>query len=111
MNGVITPGVSAGSNHVGAMVTWMAQVICPLGACFGAAAAAQRGQEWSQAASPVAPTTVPPRKWRRVKEAVLDSGCALMSASRADALLRCVAMPITSCSGTGQYSRRGHDNR
>ena len=78
MNGVITPGVSAGSNYVGAMVTWMAQILSPLGACFGAAAAVERGQGWSQAAGPVALMTVPPRKWRRVKEAVLDSGCALM---------------------------------
>src|SRR4029453_6076038 len=31
-NGVITPGVSAGSNHVGASVTVMAKVICPAGA-------------------------------------------------------------------------------
>src|SRR5262249_52310784 len=31
-NGVITPGVSAGSNHVGASVTVMANVICPAGA-------------------------------------------------------------------------------
>ena len=32
MNGVMTPGVSAGSNHVGASETWMANVICPSGA-------------------------------------------------------------------------------
>src|SRR5262245_30848300 len=32
MNGVMTPGVSAGSNHVGASDTWTANVIWPSGA-------------------------------------------------------------------------------
>src|SRR5262245_58085485 len=32
MNGVMTPGVSAGSNHVGASETCTAKVICPSGA-------------------------------------------------------------------------------
>src|SRR5207237_370451 len=32
MNGVMIPGVSAGSNQVGASVTWMPQVSCPAGA-------------------------------------------------------------------------------
>src|SRR5262245_61699836 len=32
MNGVMIPGVSAGSNHVGAMVTWTPQVSWPSGA-------------------------------------------------------------------------------
>src|SRR5687768_14035325 len=36
MNGVMMPGVSAGSNHVGASVTWMAQVAWPCAARAGA---------------------------------------------------------------------------
>jgi len=32
MNGVMTPGVSAGSNHAGASETWTASVSCPSGA-------------------------------------------------------------------------------
>src|SRR5262245_41639171 len=32
MNGVMTPAVSAGSNHVGASEMWTANVICPSGA-------------------------------------------------------------------------------
>src|SRR5213080_845723 len=38
-NGVITPGVSAGSNHVGASVMFSAKVICP------SAAAARTGAD------------------------------------------------------------------
>src|SRR6185369_10367949 len=38
MNGVITPGVSAGSNHAGASDTWIANVICPSGAATVGAA-------------------------------------------------------------------------
>jgi hypothetical protein len=36
INGVTIPGVSAGSNHVGAMVTSTAHVICPAGAAWAA---------------------------------------------------------------------------
>src|SRR2546425_7898065 len=39
MNGVMTPGVSAGSNHVGASETWTAHVICPSGPAIAAAGA------------------------------------------------------------------------
>jgi hypothetical protein len=42
--GVITPGVSPGSNQVGAMVMCTAQVIWPTGSPFGAGAAMSRGQ-------------------------------------------------------------------
>jgi hypothetical protein len=38
---VITPGVSAGSNHVGASVTVRAKVIRPSAAATGAASASQ----------------------------------------------------------------------
>src|SRR5882724_10156848 len=37
--GVMTPGVSAGSNHVGASETWTASVICPSAAPAGGGAA------------------------------------------------------------------------
>src|SRR5262245_16228988 len=36
MNGVMMPGVSAGSNHVGASETWTPQVSCPSGAACAA---------------------------------------------------------------------------
>jgi len=39
MNGVMTPGVSAGSNHAGASETWTANVICPSGAAAPATGA------------------------------------------------------------------------
>src|SRR5213592_3955364 len=43
-NGVMTPGVSAGSNHVGASVTVAANVTCPSGAATaGAHIAGARG--------------------------------------------------------------------
>src|SRR5688572_21651106 len=45
MNGVMIPGVSAGSNHVGASETWTAHVSCPsAGAALarGASVASQR---------------------------------------------------------------------
>jgi hypothetical protein len=38
MNGVMMPGVSAGSSHVGASVTCTPQVICPSGAAAAGAA-------------------------------------------------------------------------
>ena len=44
MNGVMNPGVSAGSNQVGASETWMPQVSCPA----GAAAPASRGDAGDQ---------------------------------------------------------------
>src|SRR5262245_20058875 len=40
MNGVMIPGVSAGSNQVGASDTWTPQVICPSGAAATGAAPA-----------------------------------------------------------------------
>src|SRR5262245_12645306 len=43
MNGVMTPGVSAGSNHVGASDTWMAKVIWPSGGADAAARPAAGG--------------------------------------------------------------------
>src|SRR5438093_156079 len=43
MNGVMTPGVSAGSNHVGASETWTAHVICPSGPAVAAAGAPPPG--------------------------------------------------------------------
>src|SRR5882724_417434 len=43
MKGVMTPGVSAGSNHVGASDTWTANVICPTGASERPSGAADTG--------------------------------------------------------------------
>src|SRR5882724_9805588 len=68
MNGVISPGVSAGSNHVGAMVTCIAQVIWPEGSSLAAGAARSRGHPCSQAVSPATPPTEPCRKRRRVRD-------------------------------------------
>ena len=42
MNGVPIPGVSAGSNHVGASETCTAHVICPSGAATAGTAAATK---------------------------------------------------------------------
>src|SRR6266571_6953065 len=50
MNGVITPGVSAGSNHVGAREMWTAYVTSP----SGAAETGEHGQAARSAASAVA---------------------------------------------------------
>src|SRR6266508_3829573 len=44
MYGVMMPGVSAGSDQVGAIDTWTAQVSCPSGAA-GADVGAKRSQE------------------------------------------------------------------
>src|SRR4030095_12495616 len=65
IKGVMTPGVSAGSNHVGAMLTCTAQVICPVGSPFCAIATCRRGQP-CHAANPAIPPSVPWSKRRRV---------------------------------------------
>src|SRR5215472_7801966 len=57
MNGVMMPGVSAGSNQVGASETWMPQVSCP----SGSAAKLERG------APATRPSAANPRTSRRVK--------------------------------------------
>src|SRR5713101_7943260 len=59
MKGVISPGVSAGSNHVGASETWMPQVSCP----SGLAALARRGLLAAK------PPAVRAKKVRRVRRA------------------------------------------
>ena len=53
MNGVIMPGVSAGSNQVGDKVTCTPTVNCPLG--WAVACATRQGQSVSPAAPPRAP--------------------------------------------------------
>src|SRR5206468_2194618 len=65
INGVMTPAVSAGSNHVGAMLTCTAQVICPAGSPFCAMAPCRRGQH-CHAANPAIPPSVSLSKRRRV---------------------------------------------
>src|SRR3984893_17657850 len=60
MNGVMTPGVSAGSSHVGARVTWTAMVICPLGTSAGGASA-RAGSEAMRAIARA--TTSDERRW------------------------------------------------
>jgi hypothetical protein len=66
MKGVTMPGVSAGSNQLGAICTWTAQVICPRGVRVWAAAVLGRSQPGCQAASPATPRSVPWRKCRRI---------------------------------------------
>src|SRR5512145_180158 len=52
MNGVMTPGVSAGSNQVGASVTWIAHVISPAGAAQATVATASRTMSRTAASRP-----------------------------------------------------------
>src|SRR5215475_14050009 len=79
IKGVIIPGVSAGSNQVGAIWIWTAQVICPLGARFWAAAVLSRGQSWYQASSPAALLSVPCSKRRRVRGMIGCWGLCLIA--------------------------------
>src|SRR5438552_10640908 len=65
IKGVITPSVSAGSNHLGARVMCIAQVICPAGSPFCAIAIWRHGQP-CHTANPAIPPSVPWSKWRRV---------------------------------------------
>src|SRR6266540_5850226 len=61
------PVVSAGSNQVGAIFTWIAHVIWPLGSAFWASAVLRRGQP-CHATSPATLPMVPWRKRRRVRD-------------------------------------------
>src|SRR5262252_9392076 len=65
------PVVSAGSNQVGAIFTWIAHVISPLGSPFCARAVLRCGHPWGQASTPATPLTAP-RNRRRVRE---DNSC------------------------------------
>src|SRR4029450_2649997 len=65
IKGVINPGVSAGSNHIGARVMCIAQVIWPVGSPFCAMATGRRGQP-CHVANPAIPPSVPWSKRRRV---------------------------------------------
>src|SRR5215831_11487917 len=65
IKGVINPGVSAGSNHTGARVMCIAQVIWPAGSPFCAMATCRRGQP-CHVTNPAIPPSVPWSKRRRV---------------------------------------------
>src|SRR2546426_12485653 len=68
MNGVIIPGVSAGSNQVGDKVTCTPTVNCPLG--WAVACATRQGQSVSPAAPPS-----PPCRSRGLVHALPRYGC------------------------------------
>src|SRR5262245_38195745 len=61
------PVVSAGSNQVGAIFTWIAHVVWPLGSPFFARAVLRCGHTSCQGNTPVPPLTSP-RNRRRVRE-------------------------------------------
>src|SRR5215467_7984551 len=84
-NGVTTPVVSAGSNHVGAIPTWTAHVICPVGAPCWAMATWRRGQP-CQVVKPARPPSVPWSTRRRVS-AVSPCGALDMIAPPVDAIV------------------------
>ena len=65
MNGVMMPGVSAGSNHVGASVTWMAQVAWPCAAGAGVGTPATR--------RPVMPAAISGNARRTRSERISDN--------------------------------------
>src|SRR3989442_12295540 len=67
-------GGSAGSNQVGAIVKWSAQVICPRGARGWAAAVLRRSQSCCQAASPATLPSVPWSTRRRVRGSIRGWG-------------------------------------
>src|SRR6266851_5146070 len=62
------PEVSAGSNHVGAMFAWIAQVICPRGSRGWAAAALSRSPPCDHAARPATPPRELWKRRRRVRD-------------------------------------------
>src|SRR5437867_842713 len=70
MNGVMTEGVSAGSNHVGANEMWTAHVTSPSGAAAAGAATRRTGK--ARAATARRLTTSPPRHEPPEHGAVLD---------------------------------------
>src|SRR5262245_46950171 len=72
MNGVIMPGVSAGTNQVGDRLTCTPTVNCPLG--WAAAWATRQGQS----VSPAAPPRAPCRSWRLVEVLPLEGGFCVM---------------------------------
>src|SRR5712692_10059548 len=75
--GVMIPDVSAGSNHVGAILTCTAQVICPAGSPFCALATWRRGQP-CHAANPATPLSVLWSKRRRVSAVYTCGGLDVM---------------------------------
>src|SRR5690242_5441845 len=101
MNGVITDGVSAGSNHVGASETWTANVTSPSAAITGGAATgASAADSRSAAATPRRNaerrarrlTTSPPREQATKHRAVLKS---VAVRGRRRALLQSLAHRLT----------------
>src|SRR4029434_10576785 len=72
MNGVIIPGVSAGSNQVGDKVTCTPTVNCPRG--WAVACATRQGQS----VSPAAPPRAPCKSRRLVHVLPLYGGCCVM---------------------------------
>src|SRR5262245_34785969 len=76
MKGVTMPGVSAGSNHVGASEMWTPQVICPAG-CVARAGSTEAFAASSRTLTAVAhqywamPGPVPSRMWWKFSEGYL----------------------------------------
>src|SRR5215475_3153098 len=62
------PVVSAGSNQMGAIFTWIAHVIWPLGSPFCATAVLRCGHPWCQASTPAAPLKAPCNTRRRLRD-------------------------------------------
>src|SRR5262245_34915770 len=83
MNGVMMPGVSAGSNHVGASVVCTAQVSCPAGAA-GLADCAHTG-------APVTSVTATTRATRDARERVMD--CPPLHCDKDGARSRAARLP------------------